>query len=287
MATVSPHFLIIGAQKCGTSSLANFLRDDPQVFLPVEKELHFFSRDRETLTEGSISKYLSNFNKARPGQFSGEATPNYLPSRFAPEKVLQVAPNARLIVILRDPTERAMSAYLHAQRMRIFPKSSTFEDVIERDARESGSRWTNIVSNGFYFSSLDHWLQHFDENQIHICLLEDFKSRFDSEIKAIYEHLGLASSPQLNQDFPHVNKARHLIAPQVNRLIANRLPVAHPLRRAFDRKSKRRVLRPEPHPRTIHFLRTTYEDQILNLGRLLGRDLTIWPSHPNHAKTNS
>lgn len=282
---MKPHFLVIGAQKCGTTSLSNYFRNEPQVFLPAHKELHFFSKDAEKLTDAGIRSYLRNFDNARPDQFIGEATPNYLPSRFAPEKVAAVLPTVRLIVILRDPIERAVSAFLHAQRIRAIPKSLTFEKAIERDARMKGSPWTNTLNYGFYFRSLNHWLNYFDHGQIHISLLEDIRSKFAPEINKIYQHLGLPIDSESMRDFPHLNQARNLIAPQISRFLDPRLKRTHPIQRALNRSTGHSVRRPEPLPETMNFLRDLYAEQILKLESLIQRDLTIWPSHPENLES--
>lgn len=277
-----PDFLIIGAQKCGTSSLADLLREDPEVFLPASKELHFFSRDAEPLTQKGLDSYERNFDRAASGQSCGEATPNYLASRFAATKVRSVLPDARLLVLVRDPIERAVSAFLHAQRMRVIPKSMTFDMAIERDARQCGARWTSIIRDGFFDIGLSRWLDQFSREQIRITLLENLVDNHEFELTAIYEHLGIKIPANGPPCLPHSNRARHHILPQVQRVVVRTLPTRHPIRRLVARASKKPVVRPLLSLRTIDMLRDLYADHILNLERQTSLDLRKWSTHPYH-----
>lgn len=107
-----PHFLVLGTQKGGTTSLHRLLGQHPQVFLPPAKELHYFTlHDQEPL-----DWYAEHFRGAGPGLQRGDVTPYYLFHPRAPQRIRAVLPEARLIVLLRDPVERALSHYYHAQR---------------------------------------------------------------------------------------------------------------------------------------------------------------------------
>jgi len=260
--------------------MADLLRDDPSVFLPASKELHFFSRDAEPLTAEGLRMYEQNFDRAAPGELCGEATPGYLRSRFAAKKVRSYIPEVRLLILVRDPIARALSAFLHAQRMRIFPKSMTFDDAVERDARQHGARWTSIVSDGYYDIGLSRWLDQFPREQIHIVPLELLRTNYDHEMGAIYTHLNLEFPSAEPPPFPHVNEARHQVLPQVNRLIVHKFPVGHPIRRGLDRPSRKLVDRPTPSTRTTTMLRELYAERIQQLESLASLDLAIWPTHP-------
>ena len=107
-----PHFLGLGTQKGGTTSLHRLLAQHPQVFLPACKEVHYFSlHDHEPL-----SWYAGHFAAAGPGQLRGDITPYYLFHPRAPLRIREVLPEAKLIVLLRDPVERALSQVFHARR---------------------------------------------------------------------------------------------------------------------------------------------------------------------------
>lgn len=113
-----PDFLIVGAMKSGTSSLFNYLMQHPKIVPPIRKELHFFGPGFHA--GKSETWYRAHFpSKARlwGGKITGEATPGYMFYPGAADRLAAHVPNARLIVVLRDPVERAISHYFHEIRM--------------------------------------------------------------------------------------------------------------------------------------------------------------------------
>jgi len=186
------------------------------------------------------------------------------------------------MVLVRDPIERAVSAYLHAQRMRVIPKSMTFDMAIERDARQCGARWTSIVRDGFFDIGLSRWLDQFPREQIHVTPLENLVDNYEFELTAIYEHFGIKIPATGAPSLPHANKARHHILPQVQRVTAHTLPTRHPIRRIVARASRKPVVRPLLSLQTNNMLRDLYADRILNLERLASLDLRKWSTHPHH-----
>jgi hypothetical protein len=107
-----PDFLVIGAQKAGTTTLHELLRRHPDVFLPACKEVHYFSLHADR----PAGWYSAHFRQARGGARCGEATPYYLFHPEAPGRIRRLLPKVRLVVLLRDPVERALSQYFHARR---------------------------------------------------------------------------------------------------------------------------------------------------------------------------
>jgi len=108
-----PCFLGLGTQKGGTTTLQALLQNHPQVFLPAGKELHYF-----TLCYGrGEGWYRDQFQCARLEQRCGEITPYYLFHPLAPERIKALLPEVKLLVLLRDPVERALSGYFHSVRL--------------------------------------------------------------------------------------------------------------------------------------------------------------------------
>ena len=107
-----PTFLTLGAQKGGTTTLHRLLAQHPQVFLPACKEVHYFSLH----SQRGVSWYADHFNAARPDQRCGDITPYYLFHPQAPRRIRSALPDARLLILLRDPVERLLSHYFHARR---------------------------------------------------------------------------------------------------------------------------------------------------------------------------
>ena len=107
-----PDFLGIGTQKGGTTSLHQWLNNHPGVFLPKCKEIHYFDLHHEKPLEW----YKSKFKYAELDQKCGEITPFYLYHPEAPNRIKSIIPNAKLIILLRDPVERTISQVYHAKK---------------------------------------------------------------------------------------------------------------------------------------------------------------------------
>jgi hypothetical protein len=107
-----PHFLVLGTQKGGTTSLHRLLAQHPQVFLPACTEVHYFSLHDEQ----PLSWYAEHYAAARAGQRRGDITPYYLFHPRAPQRIKAVLPRVQLIALLRDPVERTLSQVFHARR---------------------------------------------------------------------------------------------------------------------------------------------------------------------------
>ena len=112
-----PSCVGLGAQKAGTTTLHALLSQHPQVHLPPQKELQFFSLH---YAQGE-RWYRQQFSAAQRGQICGDITPYYLFHPWAPQRIAQLIPKARLIVLLRDPVERTLSHYFHARRLGFEP----------------------------------------------------------------------------------------------------------------------------------------------------------------------
>ena len=166
-----PSFLIIGAMKCGTTSLANYLADHPDVFVAAEKELHFFNLrwDRGT------GWYEQQFAGAGACAAAGEATPEYLFDAEAQARMASVVPGARLIVLLRNPVDRAYSHYGHRRHRE--GEARTFAQCVEADLTgRAAPGYTTpepYVRKGHYAQQLERLCTHYAREQILVVLYDD------------------------------------------------------------------------------------------------------------------
>jgi hypothetical protein len=119
----------LGAQKSGTTTLHEWLASHSQVFVPAGKELHFFSLHHQR----GVAWYSEQFAAASPGQLCGEITPYYLFHPLAPQRIATLLPNARCIVLLRDPVERCLSHYFHSCRLGF--ENLSLHDAIEVESQ--------------------------------------------------------------------------------------------------------------------------------------------------------
>lgn len=183
MCRSEPSFLLIGAQKCGTSWLYKHLRRHPDIFMPEPKELEFFSY-RNHLENPGFAKYLEHFSESGNASAIGEATASYfwtktnsswglLPDGFQtdiPKVVHQhLDGQLKLIVTLRHPVKRVISAYLHY----------LVEGEVSPDMDfDRAMTYGGIIDMGFYASHLCNWLDYYPMEQIKVLILEtDIEAR--------------------------------------------------------------------------------------------------------------
>lgn len=122
-----PHFLIIGAARSGTTSLYSYLVEHPRVVAAAKKELHFF----DLRFPNGPAWYRDQFPSLSPDTITGEASPYYLFHSHVPKRVFKLLPHVKLIVLLRNPVDRAYSHYYHAVKHGI--ETLPFERAIEQE----------------------------------------------------------------------------------------------------------------------------------------------------------
>jgi hypothetical protein len=178
-----PSFIIIGTQKGGTTSLHDYLLAHPDVRPGIGKGIHYF----DELYERGPRWYRSNFPILRPGQITGEASPDYMPHRDVPRRVAGLLPDVRLIALLREPVARAHSHYVHNRskgyELRSFEQAVDDELATlpgESDAAafdrspDQRARWRDAyVARGFYAEQLDRWRAVFPAEQLLVLRSED------------------------------------------------------------------------------------------------------------------
>ena len=198
MAT--PTFLCIGAPKAGTTWLAANVRPHPEVCSGREKELHFFDKSDRYVRglEWYEAQFVFNVNAQLPTAV-GELTPDYLMTvgegllgenwLGSAERVAAAYPDVRLIALLRDPVERAVSGYYHNIRKgRISPRVS-FSEALRRNP--------SLVERGRYDIHLDRWFDLFPRNAFLLLVYEEDVKPDDAKpqtLRRVFEHIGVDSS---------------------------------------------------------------------------------------------
>ena len=159
-----PDYIIIGAQKGGTTSLHRYLTRHPDVGVSLRKEIHFFSSSYDQ----GLDWYLAHFPE--PGEFAvvGEASTSYLSDPEVPERVRRAVPNVKLIALLRNPVDRAYSQYQMNVRKGVetlsFEEAIAQEPVRLRNAPNRSSelwRFSSYATRGLYAEHLERWLAAF------------------------------------------------------------------------------------------------------------------------------
>lgn len=180
------NFIGIGAQKCGTSWLDACLREHPEIYMFPEKEAHFF----DSVNNLSTSDIYEACFHETDEKIVGEITPSYIFYRKCHELIYQYNPNVKLIAILRDPTERAISQYkMEMARGSIEPNEGIW-DSFERGLPLYGP----IRERGLYQQQLDLYYSLFDRDQILVLDYDDIAKSPEKLIKTVFEFLDVDSS---------------------------------------------------------------------------------------------
>ncbi len=176
-----PNFFIVGAANSGTTSLYGYLKQHPDVFLPALKEPHYFAQltpSREQRYLRTIirdeSSYLRLFHRAQAYKAIGEASPSYLWEPEAPYRIRRAIPDAKIIILLRDPVERAYSHYLMDVREGL--QDLAFREALHRDWHQNKKGWSVshlYVELGLYASQVRRYLEVFGPEQVLILMFEE------------------------------------------------------------------------------------------------------------------
>jgi len=212
-----PDFLILGAQKAGTTALYAYLRWHPQISGPSFKEVSFFDRH---YVRGE-RWYRAHLPARRSGTIVGEASPSYLFHPLAPQRVAQLLPHARLIALLRNPVDRAFSHYQHEVALGREPL--TFEEAIDReDERMQGEvehmlrdpeyfseAWWNYtyLARGQYAAQLERWFQAFPRERLLVLLTDELADDPAGTHRRVLEFLGV--EPQELSSYPRIFERKY------------------------------------------------------------------------------
>jgi Sulfotransferase domain len=207
-----PDFLVIGAQKAGTTALYAYLRWHPAITGPSWKEVSFFDRH---WWRGE-SWYRGQFPLRSRGKVVGEASPSYLFHPLAPERACAVVPRARLVALIRNPVDRAYSQYQH--EVALGREQLSFEDAlaaeedrtrgeVERllaDPRAFSRAWWDhtYAARGLYADQLERWLAVFPRDQLLVVTTDELGERPAETYASILAFLG--APPHRLEDYPRV-----------------------------------------------------------------------------------
>jgi hypothetical protein len=204
------NFLIAGTQKGGTSALGRYLDAHPMLSMAKKKEVHFF--DDETNFAGKsvdYSRYHSFFSRRRLQRLYGEATPNYMYWHNAPRRIWEYNPKMKLIIILRNPVDRAFSAWnmevLRRREFLSFQEAIRTERQRTKEALPFQHRVYTYVDRGFYTDQIRRIWNFFTKEQTLFLKSEHLKNEHQNALDCVCDFLGVAKMPHTK---PHIVNAR-------------------------------------------------------------------------------
>ncbi len=287
-----PEFLCVGTSKSGTTSLHSILAQHPEIYLPEQKEVHYFDND-ENYKKGP-SWYEQQFSKAKPGQLIGEITPDYMFYDYTPKRMLdQLGKDIKLILMLRNPVDRAYSEYLFNVRRGYFDKP--FEQVIEEeknfDINKFENRFYIHIYRSMYSAHIQNLQKYFSDpdHYFYIIFEEDFKINQEKTIEKLLDFIGVSQQNlELGQVFKpaYQPKSKWLqrLVYQPNtfkKVIRNFLPT-HKIRRKIKdqwlpsiNSSKEKVAPIDPGLKK-QLMEKYFIDDIRKSEDLIKRDLSVW-----------
>ncbi|MGH8900722.1 MAG: sulfotransferase family protein [Egibacteraceae bacterium] len=305
--TLLPTFLVIGAAKSGTTALHHYLGQHPDMYLPPAQEPSFFAFEgarpdfrgprgtAASVNAGavtSLNEYMNLFGDGAGRAARGEVSPVYLYWHGTAERIRRYIPDVKLCAILRNPIERAYSAYMHAMRegkepLRTFQAGLRAEP--ERIQQNWGFLW-RYTDMGRYSEQLRRYYDVFPQSQIKVVLYDDLRrdaAALCSELQAfIGVDPGFAPDVGLWHNvsgLPRSRMVQHVLARQgpLRRVADRAAPLVgkHRLRQwqgAFRNANLRRIPLPD-HLRNQ--LAARFDREIDELERLLERDLNHWRGH--------
>ncbi|HKY82068.1 MAG TPA: sulfotransferase [Sphingobium sp.] len=273
MTDRQPSFVVIGAVKGATTWIAHQLRSHPRLWLP-KAEPHYFSSEYERGPQW----YASLFDPAPADRIVGEKSADYLAHPQAAARMADMLPDARLIVQLRDPVQRAYSDYC-----MLFRRGTVGGDPRKylegRD--DAGSRF---LSGGLYGAHLSRFLLHYPRNQLQVILYEDIRHSAEQIIADVCTHIGVPVHIAPDEVASRKNDSSAPMLPlPLRRMLQPMRPVLDPLRaNPLFAKVRSMMAAPVRYPPLTEelqqMLRAFYREDVLMLQDMLQKDLGHWLS---------
>jgi hypothetical protein len=269
-----PNFFIVGVPKAGTTSLYEWLKQHPQVFMSPVKEPHYFSNDLVSAARfiaRDEHAYLGLFSKASGYQAIGEASTSYFQFwRLVPDRIKLAAPGARIIILLRDPVERAYSNYLMLHRTGR-ERWGSFYDALRDSPQAPSYGLTYAMPTRAYLKALG-------EQNVLVLMSESLKRNPYELLAKVARFLKIDEAAMTSIDTFVANSGGAPRGAWAQKVFAarDRLPVQQlPMPRSSRRLLVRLLLAPKSaiDPRAVDLLRPVFEKDLEELECLLGRPL--------------
>jgi len=220
-----------GSTKCGTTSVFNYFEFHPEICPCKMKESRYFLETNYKLvakqrTSGKYQNFNELFNNCKPGSVLLEATPDYLYSNTAADKIKSEIPGCKIIFILREPVSRLESWYRFALLNGLIKQQTSFEDYIgqQKNYQDDAPQHLRSLEQGRYSGYLEYYFQLFGKDNIHVCFYEDLVADSKKFCAAICDFTGINNRYFDNYNFKIYNKT-----------VAARNVGAHLLFRKFKR----------------------------------------------------
>lgn len=292
-----PNLFLIGAPKCGTTSVHYYLKQHPEIYMSEVKEPRYFGKDLlNNPYFKNLAEYLSIFQKAGKEKYIGEATTYYLYSKTAAKEIYKFAPKAKIIILIRNPVDFLYS--LHSEYVyKLQEPIVNFEEALraEKDRRKGKrlSQDNKLPSLLFYsdwckFSEqISRFYKFFGKENVLVLILDDLKKNTKKEYKKMLKFLSVDENIEVNLEIKNPNKQYY--SKFIQKLIGFPPIALHNFFKAVVPTNFRILIintiyhlnsKHEPRPPMNKNLRNKlqkiYEPEVKKLSKLLNRDLRYW-----------
>jgi hypothetical protein len=283
-----PNLFVVGAAKAGTTSLHHYLSQHPDIYMSPIKEPHFFSKvqpDRKYIALSgcqvmvSEQAYLQLFSRWQHEKIAGEASPSYLWDQATPDRIKQVCPDAKIIIMLRNPVNRSYSHYLNEVRAGL--EKRPFLEAIQADLQATDMGWgisSLYIALGLYSAQVQRYLERF--NDVLVIFFEEFIANTALALRQIFQFLAVDPGysahiqPEILNPYASARGqlGKVLIGTPIIRQIS-RAVFPSPLRSSLKQLVLVRSQKPAMDRQAQDLLSTLYAQEFITLPALLKRDL--------------
>ena len=282
-------FFIVGAPKAGTTSLYHYLNEHSEIEMSSQKEPDFFSDqslqkqklyyDKNRID--TLEKYNSLFER-EDVILRGDSSVSYLFYEDVPHKIITYNPDAKIIIMLRNPIDRAFSHYLMDYSLGLI--SESFETIIQKQSKHKNANlfYQQYIQVSEYTKQIKRYLEVFSMDNIHFIDYEDFKNDTSDVVNSVFLFLGVNDDfqPYLKKKYNTYTAPKNSLIRYVYSFVAFRKMVANILSKNLTKTIRNLLFRSDKKPQltelTRNFLKKHFESDVRELSELLNKDFTKW-----------
>lgn len=203
-----PNYLIVGAAKSGTNTLAHYLNEHPEAFIVPQKEVNYFAADEiknqqlyyKDYIVNSLEDYKKLFETAEAYRAVGEGSTSYLFYETVPEKIKQLIPEVKIIILLRNPVDRTYSHYLMDKRIGLV--DLPLIEILKGESKHEKQKlyYQQFVELSLYFEQVNRYINTFSSENVKICIFENLIEDTENTLRDIFQFLNIDARIRLDFD---------------------------------------------------------------------------------------
>jgi hypothetical protein len=282
---INVDFFLVGAPKAGTTSIYSYFKKNPGIFVPQVKEPHYFSCPEVKNTYYKVNfidsknEYESLFEGAKNTQKTGDFSTSYLYEQQAPYRIKETCPNANIIVMLRDPVERAISHYL--MDVRDGYQERPLIECIRGQKEGVKLYYKEYVEKGMYYKQIKRFKSIFEEEKIGVWLFRELKKDTREVVREMFKFVGLKANYNI-ENFTRKNQYKKINSETVKKVLNTRLAknISSFIPSSIKKRAKRALISTDK-PKLYearYKLSEIYRDEVNKVQKLIKKDISHWLS---------